>query len=88
MPTFTIEQASQNLRALISETIRDKEESIIASDEGAVVILDESEWRHIKETLRLLSDKESLASLLESHSIREMGEKPEGISPEEAFKDV
>jgi len=51
-------------------------------------VLDESEWSNIKETLRLLSDKESLAALLESHAIRDRGEKPEGVTPEEAFKDV
>jgi PHD/YefM family antitoxin component YafN of YafNO toxin-antitoxin module len=86
--TFTFEQASENLKDVILGAIRDKEEAVIASDEGAVVIVDESEWSQIKETLRLLSDNESLTSLLESHAIRERGEKPEGITPEEAFKDV
>ena len=80
MRTFTFEQASENLKEIILGAIRDKEE--------AVVIVDESEWSQIKETLRLLSDNESLTSLLESHAIRERGEKPEGITPEEAFKDV
>ncbi|MFH1955124.1 MAG: hypothetical protein ABIL06_26350 [Pseudomonadota bacterium] len=88
MRTFTFDHALENLKAVILGAIRDKEEAVIASDEGAVVIVDESEWFQIKETLRLLSDKESLTSLLESHAIRERGEKPEGITPEEAFKDV
>ena len=51
-------------------------------------MIDESEWSNIKETLRLLSDKESLAALLESHAIRDRGEKPEGLSAEEVFGDV
>ena len=51
-------------------------------------MLDEDEWASIKETLRLLSDKESFAALLESHAIRNQGERPESISPDEAFKDV
>ena len=88
MHTITFDIASQNLKSLILKTIKDKDETIIATDEGSVVILDESEWSHIKETLRLLSDKESLAALIESHTIRDKGERPEGISPEEAFKDV
>ena len=58
------------------------------ADDGSVVILDESEWSNIRETLRLLSDKESLTALIESHAIREKGMRPEGIGPEEAFKDV
>ena len=88
MRTFTLDQASGNLKAVISGAIRDKEEAVISSDEGAVVILDEGEWSHIKETLRLLEDKDSLTALLESHAVRDRGEKPDGISPEIAFKDV
>jgi len=88
MHTITIDTASQDLKNIIIKTIKNREETIIATDEGSVVMLDESEWSHIKETLRLLSDKDSLASLIESHSIRDEGDVPEGISPEEAFKDV
>jgi len=88
MRTVTLDQATSDLKAIILRTIRDHDETVISSKEGAVVVLDESEWSNIKETLRLLSDKESLAALLESHAIRDRGEKPEGVNPEEAFKDV
>jgi PHD/YefM family antitoxin component YafN of YafNO toxin-antitoxin module len=88
MQTITYDKASQDLKSVILRALKDKDETIIASDEGSVVILDESEWSNIKETLRLLSDKESLAGLLESHVIRDKGGKPEGIDPENAFKDV
>ena len=88
MPTVTLEQAGENLRGIIRRVIRDKEETIIASDEGAVVVLAEHEWENIKETLRLLSDKESLAALLASHAVRDEGGRPVGISPDEAFRDV
>ena len=88
MHTITFETASQNLKNVILKTIRDKDETIVATDEGSVVILDESEWSHIKETLRLLSDKDSLTALIEAHADRDKGKRPEGISPEEAFKHV
>lgn len=88
MRTITLDQATSDLKAIILKTIRDHDETVISSKEGAVVVLDESEWSNIKETLRLLSDKESLVALLESHAIRDRGEKPEGMVPEEAFKDV
>jgi len=88
MRTITLEQASSDLKAIILRTIRDQDETVISSKEGAVVVLEEREWLNIKETLRLLSDKESLAALLESHAIRDRDEKPEGVPPEEAFKDV
>ena len=88
MQTITFDVASQNFKNVILKAIKDKDETIIATDEGSVVILDESEWSHIKETLRLLSDKEALNALIESHAVRDKGEKPEGIGPEEAFEDV
>jgi len=73
MRTVTLDQATSDLKAIILRTIRDHDETVISSKEGAVVVLDESEWSNIKETLRLLSDKESLAALLESHAIRDRG---------------
>ena len=88
MFTITLDMASQDLKSVILKTIKDKDETIIATDEGSVVVLDESEWSHIKEMLRLLSDKDSLSALIESHAIRDKGGRPEGASPEEAFKDV
>ena len=88
MRTVTLDQAVSDLKAIILRTISDRDETVISSKEGAVVVLDEREWSNIKETLRLLADKESLAALLESHAIRDRGEKPEGMSPEEAFKNV
>lgn len=88
MRTVTLKQAGENLKGIIHRVIRDKDETTISSDEGAVVILDEAEWSNIKETLRLLTDKRSLAALLECHVLRDQGERPESISPEEAFKDV
>jgi len=88
MRTVTLDQAASDLKAIIIRTISDHDETVISSKEGAVVVLDEREWSNIKETLRLLADRESLAALLESHAIRDRGDKPEGVSPEEAFKDV
>jgi PHD/YefM family antitoxin component YafN of YafNO toxin-antitoxin module len=88
MHTVTLKEADRDLKAIIRRTIRDKDEIVIASDEGAVVIMDEAEWSKIKETLCLLSDRESLAALLESHMARDRGQRPDGIAAEDAFKDV
>jgi len=57
-----LKQADEDLKRIIRRAVQDKDETIIASDEGAVVILDELEWSNIKETLHLLSDKQSLAA--------------------------
>ena len=88
MRTITLDQAIDNLESIIQKTISDHEETIIASKEGSVVVIDEGEWSNIKETLRLLSDKESLTALLEAHAIRDRGGKPVGLSAEEIFGDV
>ena len=88
MRTVTLDQAVGDLKNIIQKTILEKDETVIASNEGAVVMIDESEWANIKETLRLLSDKKSLAALLESHEMRDRGEKPESVTPEEVFQDV
>jgi PHD/YefM family antitoxin component YafN of YafNO toxin-antitoxin module len=88
MQTITFDVASRELKDVIQKVIRDKEETVISLNEGAVVILEESEWVHLKETLRLISDKTSLTALLASHSMRDMGQKPEGIDPDEAFSDI
>ena len=88
MHTITYDTALRDLKSVILKTIKDKDETIIATDEGSVVVIDESEWSQIKETLRLLTDKGSLAALIESHAIRDEGGIPEGMSPEEAFKGV
>jgi len=88
MHTVTLKEADRDLRAIIRRTIQDKDEIVIASDEGAVVMMDEAEWLRIKETLRLLSDRESLAALLESHVARDRGRRPDGIAAADAFKDV
>ncbi len=88
MRTVTLDKAINDLENIIYRTIHDNDETVIASNEGSVVVLNEKEWSNIKETLRLLSDKESITALLESHAIRDQGRKPEGLSPEEAFSDV
>jgi len=60
MRTVTLDQAIIDLKSIIHRTIRDNDETVISSSEGSVVVLDENEWSNIKETLRILSDKESL----------------------------
>jgi PHD/YefM family antitoxin component YafN of YafNO toxin-antitoxin module len=88
MRTVTLDQATRDLKSIIKKTIRDHDETVIASDEGAVVVLEENEWSNIKETLRLLSDRKSLIALLESHTIRDKGKNPESVTVEEAFNDI
>ena len=85
---ITFNQASQYLKGVKKKIINDKDETTITTDDGSVVIFDETEWSHMKETLRLLSDKDALTSLLESHAIRDQGKRPAGVNFEKVFADV
>jgi hypothetical protein len=49
---------------------------------------DQEERDHVLETLNLLRDKRSLQALLDGHKSRGAGEKPAGVSVEEAFPDL
>jgi len=88
MHTVTVEHAASDLRTLIEKTIHDHDETVIASDAGAVVMIDEREWESIQETLRLFGDKRSLKALLAGHMDRDKGRVPESLGIEEAFRDL
>ena len=88
MRIITLDQATADLPNIVQQTLQEHNATVIASPEEAVIMIDETEWQNIKKTLKLLNDKDSLACLLESHSARDKGKKPVGITFEEAFSDV
>ncbi len=88
MISVTVQKASQTLAKLIQNTVRNCEETLIVSDSGAVVLIDQAEWNNIQETLNLLRDKKSLHALVEGHKFRKQGQKPDSISIDEAFHDL
>ena len=63
-------------------------ETIIVSEAGAVVLIEQQEWEHMLETLRLIQDKTSLKALLDGHKQRDAGDVPDGVTMEEAFYDL
>jgi PHD/YefM family antitoxin component YafN of YafNO toxin-antitoxin module len=88
MNAIGIQQAMQSLPQLINMTVKNREEVFIVSDTGTVVMLEQHEWDHIQETLRLLQDKTSLKALLEGHKARDRGDVPDAVSVEDAFYDL
>ena len=88
MRTITLNQASLDLSKFINYSLETKEEINIASDNGAVILLPQEDYESMLETLRLISDKKSLKSLLESHSIRDGGGEPISYSVSEVFGDL
>ena len=88
MNTISLSKATSNLPALIANTISNREETLIETKHGAVVMIEQSHWNSMLETLRLLKDKKALKALLEGHQERKKGKAPKGKSPEEIFYDL
>jgi len=61
MKTVTLNTATKNLPQLIKETIENCEETVIATDDGAVVMIDEYEWNKMMEEIRVLKEKAAKA---------------------------
>ncbi len=74
MQTIPSAQVQLNLTELINQIIKNNERIKVASETGSVVILSESDWNALSETLRLLQDETSLKSLLEGHQARKKGQ--------------
>lgn len=87
MVAITLNNAVGNLPKIIADTIRNQEETVIVTDDGAVVMLSQDNWDSMLETLRLLRDKKSLKALLEGQARRKKGMNF-GKSPEEIFYDL
>ncbi|MDM8558078.1 hypothetical protein [Candidatus Parabeggiatoa sp. HSG14] len=88
MNALSLQEASTNLPYVIAETIKNSDETLIVSDEGAVIMIDKDYWEEIQETLCLLRDKKSLAALLDGHQQREQGLTPPGKTIDEVFNDL
>ncbi|MGB0389118.1 MAG: type II toxin-antitoxin system Phd/YefM family antitoxin [Ardenticatenaceae bacterium] len=88
MNVMTLPEASRNLPRVIEDTIKNSDETIIVSDSGAVVMIDQRDWEEIQETLRLFNDRRSLKALLEGIELREKGQPVIAKTMSEAFYDL
>ena len=88
MNTMTVREAAKNLPDVIIKTIDNTDETVIVSDHGSVVMVAESYWESIQETLRLLQDQRSLKALLEGHRLRATGQPTQAKTLDEAFSDL
>lgn len=88
MNTITVREASVNLPSVIEQTINNYDETVIVSEQGTVVMVAESYWESMQETLRLLQDKRSLKALLDGHRQRETGQPIQTKTADEVFGDL
>jgi len=66
MKTVTLNTAVQNLPGLIKQTLNNQEETIIATNDGAVVMVDQKEWNNMLEHIHILKDKRGMRAILET----------------------
>ncbi|MDM8516480.1 hypothetical protein QUF76_09790 [Desulfobacterales bacterium HSG16] len=88
MISVNVQKAARNLPQLVHDTLRNCEETVIVSDTGSVVMVDQVEWENLQETLKLFRDKKSLKALLEGHKARDQGIGPDSVSVDKAFYDL
>jgi len=88
MKTITLKQAQNNIQDIIQYSLSTHDEVNIASDQGAVIMIPQEDYDAMQETLRLLSDKQSLKALLDSHETRKKGENPQSYSIKDIFGDL
>jgi len=86
MNAITIDNAISNFPQIVTNTIRNVEETVIVGEQGAVVLVSQQEWNSIMETLRLFRDKKSLKALLDGHSARRKGQRPKSETVNQAFQ--
>ena len=73
MQTIPYSHIQVNLAEVIGQIITHNERIKITGEQGSVVMLSESDWDALSETLRLLQDEISLKSLLEGYQARQEG---------------
>ena len=88
MKATTLKNAVTNLPQIIASTIQTEEETVIVTDEGSVVLVEQENWNSMVETLRLLRDKDSLSSLLQAIEARKKGNRPIGKTIDQIFTNV
>ncbi len=88
MKTITLDQANADFQKIINYSLKTRDEVNIASDQGAVVVIPQDDYEAMQETLRLLSDKQSLKALLDGHEARKKGKKIKSYSVKDVFSDL
>lgn len=85
--TISIEKAMEKFSELFQQTLESKSETIITSEEGDLVLINQQSLEELKATVQLLKDSVSLKGLLEGHIARKKN-KVKGKSIDKVFNDL
>ncbi len=86
MIAISINNAKKDIEKYIRATIDNHEETIITTDEGAVVMITQDYWNEIMETLNLIRDKRALKALNSNFEKKKNGKRPKGKTIEEILQ--
>ena len=84
----TLEKISGNLAGYLNNVLINREELLVSTINGNLIIIPEDDWNHINETLKLFEDKKSLKALLDGHNARNLNIEHKTYSFEEVFDDL
>ncbi len=85
---ITFENVTQNPYYYLSNVLTGTENLIVASENGNLLITREEDWNQLNETIRLLTDKKSLQSLLEGIKARQTNTPINSYSIEDVFSGI
>lgn len=75
MIAISINNAKQDIEKYVRTTIDNHEETIITTDEGAVVMVNQDYWNEIQESLNLLRDKRALSAVVKNWEAKQAAQK-------------
>jgi PHD/YefM family antitoxin component YafN of YafNO toxin-antitoxin module len=88
MRSLPISEAQHRLDELRQEIVRENGEVILTHEGGNIVMISQQDWENMKETMRIINNKEILESLLESQKERRAGRTPKGKTVSQVFYDL
>ncbi|MBM2814880.1 MAG: Antitoxin [Ignavibacteria bacterium] len=84
----TIENLSVNIAGYFNNVLANKENLLVSTDNGNLIVIPEDDWEQMNETINLIRDKKSLEALLDGIDSRKQGLKSHSYSQEEIFDDL
>ena len=84
----TFEKVTENAAFYFANVLKNREELIIGSDNGNLILIPDDDWNQMIESMKLLLNSKSLVSLLDGQTARQNGSDIKKYSVEEVFDEL
>ncbi len=88
MIAISLNKSISDLPNIVSNTLRNFEETLIVSEQGTDVLISQEDLENMRETIKILRDKETMKSINDVHLAKKKGVKLKSVTIEEAFYDL